>query len=135
MRNPILNNKFRLLLPVPLFFLLILSSPLERQALAHARLIEAQPSPGSTVSQTPSRLHLRFSEKLEATFSKATVKDMKTGATVGGTGPRPAAGETDTLDVPLTTPLKPGKYEVSWKAISVDSHHTQGRYLFTVAPR
>ncbi|MGH6674956.1 MAG: copper resistance protein CopC [Xanthobacteraceae bacterium] len=30
--------------------------------------------------------------------------------------------------------LKPGIYIVSWHVVSVDTHHTQGTYKFTVAP-
>jgi methionine-rich copper-binding protein CopC len=31
-------------------------------------------------------------------------------------------------------PLKPGLYHVTWHAVSVDSHRTEGGYTFTVTP-
>jgi methionine-rich copper-binding protein CopC len=31
-------------------------------------------------------------------------------------------------------PLKPGRYGVSWHAVSVDTHRTEGKYNFVVAP-
>ena len=31
-------------------------------------------------------------------------------------------------------PLPPGVYTVNWHAVSVDTHHTQGSFNFTVAP-
>jgi methionine-rich copper-binding protein CopC len=29
-------------------------------------------------------------------------------------------------------PLKPGDYTVNWAVVCIDSHHTQGSYVFTV---
>jgi methionine-rich copper-binding protein CopC len=31
-------------------------------------------------------------------------------------------------------PLAPGTYKVTWHAVSVDTHRTQGSYEFTVKP-
>jgi methionine-rich copper-binding protein CopC len=30
--------------------------------------------------------------------------------------------------------LGPGVYDVNWHAVSVDTHHTQGSFSFTVQP-
>ena len=38
------------------------------------------------------------------------------------------------LIVKTNAPLAPGAYTVSWKAVSVDTHHTQGTFQFTVKP-
>ena len=38
------------------------------------------------------------------------------------------------LIVPIGTALAPGAYTVHWHAVSVDTHHTQGDFGFTVKP-
>jgi methionine-rich copper-binding protein CopC len=42
-------------------------------------------------------------------------------------------GDAERLEVPLRK-LGPGTYTVHWRAVSVDTHRTQGTYRFTVAP-
>lgn len=101
------------------------------QAFAHAFLNHAEPGVGTTVSGSPSELKLTFTEDVVAAFSGVRV------ATAGGaavpTG-KAVVGPGDTLHVRLARPLKPGTYVVSWHVVSVDTHHTQGTYRFTVAP-
>jgi methionine-rich copper-binding protein CopC len=36
--------------------------------------------------------------------------------------------------VPIAKPLSAGAYTVHWQAVSVDTHHTQGTFEFTVKP-
>jgi copper resistance protein C len=36
--------------------------------------------------------------------------------------------------VPIAKPLSAGEYAVRWQAVSVDTHHTQGTFEFTVKP-
>jgi copper resistance protein C len=36
--------------------------------------------------------------------------------------------------VPISKPLSAGVYTVHWAAVSVDTHHTQGTFEFTVKP-
>jgi methionine-rich copper-binding protein CopC len=38
------------------------------------------------------------------------------------------------LIVPISKPLSAGVYKVHWQAVSVDTHHTQGTFEFTVKP-
>ncbi len=42
------------------------------------------------------------------------------------------AGDQKVLIVPIAKPLSPGLYTVHWHAVSVDTHHTQGTFEFTV---
>ena len=42
------------------------------------------------------------------------------------------AGHQKVLIVPIAKPLSPGAYTVHWHAVSVDTHHTQGTFEFTV---
>jgi copper resistance protein C len=45
-----------------------------------------------------------------------------------------AAGNQAVLIVPIAKPLSSGEYKVHWQAVSVDTHHTQGSFQFTVKP-
>ena len=109
--------------------LLALASP----AFAHARLETAIPTVGGTVASSPVELRLHFSEGVEPHFSGVTLTDASGGAVALG---KPAVDPADKsiLVMPVAAPLKPGVYTVTWHAVSVDTHKTQGTYSFTVAP-
>lgn len=98
-------------------------------ASAHAFLLHASPAAGATLVSPPKEVSLDFSEALEPTFSNVTVVD--------GTGHKVAAAGVANgtrMSVALQ-PLKPGTYSVTWHALSVDTHRTQGSFRFTVKPR
>ena len=38
------------------------------------------------------------------------------------------------LIAPISKSLPAGAYKVHWQAVSVDTHHTQGTFEFTVKP-
>ena len=42
--------------------------------------------------------------------------------------------DNTTLVVKVAKALPPGVYTVHWHAVSVDTHHTQGNFDFTVKP-
>lgn len=100
-------------------------------AFAHAQLEKATPAVGSTVASA-SEIRLEFSEGVEPKFTKVSV----TGP--GGAVPLGAAntesGNQAVLIVPISKPLSAGAYKVHWQAVSVDTHHTQGTFEFTVKP-
>ena len=97
---------------------------------AHAYLDHAVPAVGETVAKAPPQAAIWFSEKLEAAFSTIEVFD--------GNGKRVDRGDTRNdpqdgrvLRVSLQR-LPPGTYKVHWRAISVDTHKTEGDFTFTV---
>ncbi len=45
-----------------------------------------------------------------------------------------APGNQAIFVVPVSKPLSAGVYTVRWAAVSVDTHHTQGTFEFTVKP-
>jgi methionine-rich copper-binding protein CopC len=100
-------------------------------AFAHAQLEKSTPAVGGTVAG-PSEIRLEFSEGVEPKFSKISV----TGP--GGAVPLGAAktesGNPAVLIAPISKPLPSGAYKVHWQAVSVDTHHTQGTFEFTVKP-
>jgi copper resistance protein C len=100
-------------------------------AFAHAFLDHAVPGVGMTVPRSPVELELTFTENIVPAFSGVHVA-TEGGATVAAG--KAVAGPANTLHVRLAHTLKPGTYVVSWHVVSVDTHHTQGSYKFTVAP-
>jgi copper resistance protein C len=115
-----------LVIPASLTFALYASA-----AFAHAQLEKATPAVGGTVASA-SEIRLEFSEGVEPKFTKVSL----TGP--GGTVPLGAAktepSNQAVLIVPISKPLPAGAYTVHWQAVSVDTHHTQGTFEFTVKP-
>lgn len=103
----------------------------ESDVSAHAFLERASPAVGSTVHASPPEVRIQYTEQLEAAYSTAHVEDPG-GATVS-TAARVDPNEKSVLIVTVG-PLKPGRYKVIWKVLSVDSHVTNGSFAFTVAP-
>jgi hypothetical protein len=96
-------------------------------ANAHAFLDHADPRVGSTVPTAPRQLTLTFTQELEPAFSSAEVRDSS-GARVDQ-GRAQISGTTMRVGV---KPLPPGTYKVLWKALSVDTHTTEGSFSFRV---
>ena len=102
-------------------------------AFAHAQLQKAVPAVGGTVTASPKEIRLKFSEGLEARFSGIALATQAGEAVAIG---KPAVDPADnsTFVAPISQPLKPGVYIVTWHAVSVDTHKTQGSFNFTVSP-
>ncbi len=102
-------------------------------ALAHARLIKADPAVGSTVAAPPARLWLKFNEPVRPAASgvKLTGPDGK-GMVLTPLTRDP--GDPAAVTAPAPPNLQAGRYKVEWRALSPDGHHTQGDFGFTVKP-
>ena len=124
-------------------------------ALAHAELIASVPAENSRVA-APHVVKLTFGEGVELGFStfkvyplKATgdaltlnraadalmarVIGLKTDAAArADTGMSPTRGAATRITLKLKPGLAKGTYVVMWKVLSVDTHASGGRYLFTV---
>ncbi|THD78031.1 MAG: copper homeostasis periplasmic binding protein CopC [Phenylobacterium sp.] len=102
------------------------------QAQAHARLLHAAPAVGSTAHGSPQALRLSFSETIEPAKSNVAI----TGPTGPvSTGPLALdAKDKRVVVIAPSAPLRPGAYKVSWGMTSADGHHTDGTYVFKVAP-
>ncbi len=102
-------------------------------AFAHAQLDHASPPVGGMVSSSPSELRLTFTEGLEPKFSGLTLSAAGGAAEpLGAVGVDPS--DAKIMVVKVAKPLPPGVYTVKWHAVSVDTHHTQGSFEFTVKP-
>ena len=101
------------------------------QASAHAFLQHATPAVGSRVATAPPQVALRFSERLEPAFCKVEVDDAA-GHRVDKGDVAAGTDDASLLTVSLS-PLKPGRYTVKWRVLSVDTHATEGDFSFEVA--
>jgi methionine-rich copper-binding protein CopC len=101
-------------------------------AFAHAFLDHAIPSVGSTVHGSPGEVRVWFTQELEPAFSSLRVVDQN-GAQVN---PRNSAIDpSDRTVMKVSLPrLPPGRYKVFWRALSVDTHTTEGNFTFEVVP-
>ena len=101
-------------------------------AHAHAFLDSAVPRVGSIVRTAPPEVVLTFSQAVEPAFCRLEVTDQ------AGTHEETGAAHTEGLDAAKLAvgvgKLPPGTYFVTWHVTSVDTHKTQGRFPFTVAP-
>jgi len=123
----------RFLWAVPIATTLSLASVAD----AHPRLMSATPAPNSVVA-APSRIALRFSEKLIGPMTAADV--MMTG-TPGKPSHQPVkvadfkaalAADGKALVLARAKPLPAGTYRVAWHAVSVDTHRVAGAFAFSV---
>jgi copper resistance protein C len=118
----------RMLIVVPACVVLSLSGALP--AFAHAQLIRAVPAAGGTLHAAPSEVTLRFSEKLEPSFSSVVVRDSTGKQIDKGDG---KVDKRDRMVIRASLPsLEPGVYKVEWKAVSADTHKVSGDFTFKV---
>ena len=108
--------------------MLALTSP----AFAHAFLERSSPPVGSEVTASPQRVTLTFTEGVEPSFSTIEVRDAQ-GVLVTTGKPRLDPDDNRKLVIELPA-LRSGRYAVIWHVTSVDTHKTEGRFQFTVAP-
>lgn len=116
----------RLILAVAL---LALAAP---KADAHAFLDHASPAVGSTVHGSPAQVQLFYTQNLEPAFSTVKVVDAN-GKQVDKGNKAVDPKNPAELEISLNA-LPPGDYKVIWRVLSVDTHTTEGKFDFTVAP-
>src|SRR5216110_1500909 len=93
-------------------------------ARAHAFLDRAEPRVGSTVRTAPAEVKLWFTERLEPAFSSVQVVNeagQRVDRADGAVDPSSPALLRTTL-----VPLSPGRYQVIWRVVSVDTHVIAG---------
>ena len=102
-------------------------------AHAHARLKRANPPVGGIVaaSAVPGELQAWFSERVEPGLSELRVVDTA-GKRVDRGDIRGDPDDLTQLRVGLAAPLAPGLYRVMWRAVSSDTHRTNGSFPFRV---
>jgi hypothetical protein len=101
-------------------------------AYAHAQLEKATPAVGGAVT-SPGEIRLKFSEGVEPRFSGIALA-TEGGAAVPLGAPSVDPADNSVLIAKVAETLAPGVYTVTWHAVSVDTHKTQGSFDFTVKP-
>jgi len=95
---------------------------------AHALVDHAEPAVGSQIHGAPTQVRIWFTEKLEPALSKIQVFDIS-GREIDKRDIKIDQSNGALLTVSLPE-LKPGKYKVVWRAVSVDTHVTTGNFTF-----
>lgn len=96
-------------------------------AWSHVHLKQSVPAEGAVVSAAPGQIVLTFTEPALVT-ALWIQQDANARQKLG---PLPTEAQP-TLTVP-TPGLKPGKYVVTWRAVSPDRHVMSGQLHFTVS--
>ncbi len=120
--NKLMKALTKLLLTACTLLLLIQGS------WAHAFVDHAEPAVGSQIHGAPMQVKIWFTEKLEPALSKIQVFDIS-GQEVDKRDVKIDQSNAALLTVSLPE-LKPGKYKVVWRAVSVDTHVTTGNFTF-----
>jgi methionine-rich copper-binding protein CopC len=113
-------------------FALLLMMVVIREVGAHAFLDHAAPAVGSSIHGSPAQVRLWFTQELEPAFSTVKVLD-RGGTQVDKQDKQVDRANPALLQVSLPK-LAPGKYRVVWRALSVDTHVTEGDFTFDVVP-
>lgn len=99
-------------------------------AARHNRLVKAEPGVDSTVAKSPAQIRLWFKEPPELAVSSIKLADAV--AKPVATGPVKATDDKLSVAVPVSAPLAPGRYTVTWKTAGTDGHLIKGSFGFTV---
>lgn len=106
-------------------------------AVAHPKLKSTVPAADMEATTSPTQngptkeIRLTFSEAVIPKMSGIEVKD-EAGKTVPTGSPQTDPQDQKQLVVPISAPLAPGHYSVTWHAVSEDTHRVKGEYNFTV---
>ena len=113
---------------IPLICLALLFSA--TSAWANAFLDHAEPAVGSSVDVPPTEIKIWFTEELEPALSQIQLFDHH-GKPV--TQDHAKVDSADPLLLTLPVPaMRPGKYRVTWRVMSVDRHMTVGTFFFAI---
>lgn len=113
------------------FALLVLIGVAPLMAYAHASPIEYSPASSEGLTEAPSEVRIRFSERLEPGASRIVVKDAQ-GADIAGASVIDPA-DPRVLVAPLSPTESEGAYYVTWSVVSADDgHFTKGGYAYFI---
>ena len=99
----------------------------------HAFPVHSEPRVGWTVASSPPKVTIWFDGELEPAFSTITVYNLAKQQVDKGNS-RVTGSDGTVLEVDLPN-LAAGRYRVFWKALSKDTHITEGDFTFTITGR
>ncbi|GEL16433.1 copper resistance CopC family protein [Pseudonocardia asaccharolytica] len=98
------------------------------QALAHAQLLGSDPADGASLSTGPSKVTVRFSDRMQQGFNTLTV--------IGPDNAEYQEGEVIAEGTSVSIAVKPlgpaGVYRIGYRVVSDDGHPVQGSTSFTL---
>ena len=116
---------------VPLILLLMLV-PTIPKSYAHSFVIKSNPSPSQSLTVSPARVDVYFSEPVDLRYSKLAVLDSN-GNQIDNMDTKNINGDQMALSVTLPSSLKDGIYTVTTKVLSqVDGHVTDNAFVYGV---
>ena len=116
---------------VPLILLLMLV-PTIPKSYAHSFVIKSNPSPSQSLTVSPARVDVYFSEPVDLRYSKLAVLDSN-GNQIDNMDTKNINGDQMALSVTLPSSLKDGIYTVTTKVMSqVDGHVTDNAFVYGV---
>ncbi len=102
-------------------------------ALAHPKLVKAQPAKGSILKRPPTKVQLWFHEDLDVKLSTFTVHNQKNERVDNGDARVNLDLADRTLVEGTVKELPPGMYTVRWKAAGDDDKAVvEGTFTFRV---
>ena len=96
----------------------------------HVFPVRSDPRVGWTVATAPSKVTIWFDGELEPAFSTIAIYDSAKQQVDKGNS-RITGADSSVLEVDLL-PLAEGRYRVYWRALSTDTHVTEGDFSFSI---
>lgn len=98
--------------------------------LAHAQLIKAEPARRAVLDKAPKQVRLWFNEEIEGAYTSLSVLGANKKPV---TDAKPEVVSDDPKSIVLPLPdLKPGKYTVKFRVLSVDGHIVDESFNYKV---
>jgi len=101
-------------------------------AMFHNHLVKSSPAAGEALKASPAEVRLWFNEPPEIPFTSVTL--LTSDSTKIVTIKAVKTDDSMAVAAPLSTPLKPGTYLITWRTAGSDGHAIRGTYGFSIAP-
>ena len=98
--------------------------------MAHAQLVKAEPARRAILDKAPTQIRLWFNEEIEGAYTSLSVRGANK-KSVSDAKPRVVSDDPKSIVLPLPD-LKPGKYSVEFRVLSVDGHVVDSTFDYTV---
>ena len=109
---------------------LVLPTP---AAGAHALLVSSSPADNASLTRSPQRVLLTFTENPDPKLSHVQILDSSAHVMAGVSGLQAVPGNPLQLQVTLSHSLPHGWYTVTWQTVSaLDGHYANGLFVFGV---
>ncbi|RCW47467.1 putative copper export protein [Paenibacillus prosopidis] len=95
---------------------------------AHAYILQSTPLQNAELTDSPSTIRIKFTEKIDTKLSTITLHNSADGSSIPGT----LSSEGDVTLLYTIPKLDKGVYKVSWQVLSLDTHITDGSFRFAV---